>query len=65
VTDSIAELDARAAHARQRLALYRRKMYLGRGQASELAELERIAAGAQERARRARAELPPQTKETT
>jgi hypothetical protein len=51
---SSAELDALAAHARQRLALYRRKMYLGRGQANELAELERISDGADGRARRAR-----------
>jgi cbb3-type cytochrome oxidase cytochrome c subunit len=51
---SVAELNALAAHARQRLALYRRRMYLGRGQANELAELERISHGAEDRARRAR-----------
>jgi hypothetical protein len=51
---SIGELDALAAHARQRLALYRRRIYLGRGQDTKLAELERISAGAQERAQRAR-----------
>jgi hypothetical protein len=68
---SVAELDALAAHARQRLALYRRRTYLGRGQATELAKLERISAGAQERAQRARrggrasAESPTQPKDTT
>lgn len=52
---SIAELKALADHAAQRLALYRRRMYLGRGEAHRLAELERVAAGAIERLRRARA----------
>ena len=56
---SAAELDALAAHARQRLALYRRKTYLGRGQATKLAELERVSAGAEERAQRARREARP------
>ena len=51
---SAADLDALATHARERLALYRRKVYLGRGQATRLAELERMAAGANDRARRAR-----------
>jgi hypothetical protein len=52
--NSITELDALARHARARLALYRRRIYLGRGQATKLAELERIATGAEGRARRAR-----------
>jgi hypothetical protein len=51
---TLAELQALADHASQRLALYRRKMYLGRGDARRLAELERIAAGAANRLRRAR-----------
>lgn len=51
---NLAELQALADHASQRLALYRRKMYLGRGDARRLAELERIAAGAANRLRRAR-----------
>jgi hypothetical protein len=51
---TLAELQALADHAAQRLALYRRKMYLGRGDARRLAELERIAAGAAGRLRRAR-----------
>jgi hypothetical protein len=50
----IAELDAQATDARQRLALYRRRVYIGRGEGTKLAELERISAGAHERARRAR-----------
>ena len=36
-----AELKALVAHAEQRLALYRRRMYLGRGDPRRLAELER------------------------
>ncbi len=51
---TLAELQALADHASQRLALYRRKMYLGRGDARRLAELERIATGAAARLRRAR-----------
>jgi hypothetical protein len=54
---SVAELDALALHARQRLALYRRRIYLGRGRDSKLAELQRVSAGAQDRARRARRRL--------
>jgi hypothetical protein len=50
---SVAELRALAEHASQRLALYRRKMYLGRGEPRRLAELERIAKGAADRLRRA------------
>jgi hypothetical protein len=50
---TLAELRALAEHASQRVALYRRKMYLGRGDARRLAELERIAAGAADRLRRA------------
>ena len=51
---TLAELQALADHAAQRLALYRRRMYLGRGDARRLAELERIATGAANRLRRAR-----------
>jgi len=51
---SLAELDALAQHARERLALYRRRVNLGRGDPRRLAELERIAKGAADRARRAR-----------
>jgi len=50
---SLDDLRAAAAHADDRLALYRRRMYLGRGEPSRLAELERIAAGAAQRVRRA------------
>jgi hypothetical protein len=49
---SIEELRAEARYADQRLALYRRKVLLGRGDARRLAELERIADGAGERLRR-------------
>jgi hypothetical protein len=50
----IAELEALARHAADRLALYRRKVNLGRGDPRRLAELERIARGAADRLRRAR-----------
>jgi hypothetical protein len=50
---SVRDLRAEAAHARDRLALYRRRMYLGRGEPLRLAELERIADGAAERLARA------------
>lgn len=49
----IAELQAEADHARDRLALYRRKLYAGRGDMRRLAELEREAAGAAGRLARA------------
>jgi hypothetical protein len=51
---SVAELKALADHADQRLALYRRRVNLGRGDLRRLAELERIAKGAADRLRRAR-----------
>jgi hypothetical protein len=53
VEPSVAELRALAEHATQRLALQRRRVYVGRGDPSELAELERIAQGAADRLRRA------------
>jgi hypothetical protein len=40
---SLAELRAVAEHAALRVALYRRRTYLGRGQPQRLAGLERIA----------------------
>ena len=45
------ELRAALDHARQRLALYRRRMYLGKGNTRRLAELQREADGAQARLR--------------
>jgi hypothetical protein len=51
---NLAELRAQADHATRRVALERRRIYLGRGDAQHLAELERIAAGATDRLRRAR-----------
>jgi len=53
---TVAELQAVADHARERVALYRRRVYLGRGTAERLAELERIAHGAADRLARARRE---------
>jgi hypothetical protein len=50
----LVELRAAAEHARLRLALYRRRTYLGHGEPQRLAELERIAQGATDRVRRAR-----------
>jgi hypothetical protein len=50
---SIEELRDEARYAQDRLALYRRKVLLGRGEARRLAELERVAAGAADRLRRA------------
>lgn len=55
---SAAELEALADHARRRVALYRRRVYVGRGDAGHLSELERIADGAVARMRRARAVSP-------
>jgi hypothetical protein len=50
---SLEELRAEASHAAQRLALYRRKVLLGRGDPRRLAELERISTMAAERLTRA------------
>ena len=55
---STAELKALADYATQRLALYRRRIYLGRGEPRRLAELERIAKGASDRLTRARSRSP-------
>ncbi len=48
---STAELQAGADYAEQRVALYRRRVMLGRGEPRRLAELERIAEGASHRLR--------------
>jgi hypothetical protein len=53
-SSSIGELEAETAHAERRLALYRRRIYLGRGDAGRLRELERMAHGAADRLQRAR-----------
>jgi hypothetical protein len=47
----VAEMRAEARHANERLALYRRRMNLGRGEQTRMVELERIAAGANQRLR--------------
>jgi hypothetical protein len=49
----IADLRAESKHAARRLALYRRRVYLGRADGARLAEYERIAHGAAQRLRRA------------
>jgi hypothetical protein len=51
---SVIELRAVSERATQRLALYRRRTYVGQGDPQRLAELERIALGAAERLRLAR-----------
>jgi hypothetical protein len=51
---SVVELRAVSERAAQRLALYRRRTYVGQGDPQRLAELERIAHGAADRLRLAR-----------
>ena len=51
---SAADLQALAEHAARRVALYRRRVYIGTGDPAHLAELQRTADGAAGRARRAR-----------
>jgi hypothetical protein len=53
---SLVELRADAQQTALRLALYRRRTYLGRGDPKRLAELERVANGAADRLRTARAQ---------
>lgn len=50
---TVAELTALDRHAANRVALYRRKLFAGRGEPRRLAELERVAAGAAGRLKRA------------
>ena len=50
---SLSELRALARHARDRVALYRRRVLLGRGEPRRLAELERVSDGAAGRVARA------------
>lgn len=54
---SVPELRALAEHAARRASVYRRRVYLGRGDPRELAELERIADGAVARLHRSRRAL--------
>jgi len=51
----LADLRAQSDHASHRLALYRRRVYVGRADAGRLPEYERIARGAADRLRRAEA----------
>jgi hypothetical protein len=48
---TLAELVAEARHATERVALYRQRLYAGRGDLRRLAELERVAEGAASRLR--------------
>jgi hypothetical protein len=48
----LAELRAEASYARDKLALYRRRTLMGKGDPRRLAELERAEAGARDRLRR-------------
>jgi len=50
---AIADLRAQAEHAALRLALYRRRVYIGHADPARLREYERIAQGAAARLRRA------------
>ena len=50
---ALAELKAEAVYAAERLALYRRRMLMGKGEPRILAERERAATGAADRFRRA------------
>ena len=50
---ALTELRAQAAYAAERLALYRRRVYAGRGDPRILAERERAARGAAERLKNA------------
>jgi hypothetical protein len=56
---SIEDLEAEAVHARGRLALYKRRVYLGRGDCRRLAELQRELAGSEARLRGARQTAAP------
>jgi len=63
-TTPLSELRAEADHAARRLALYRRRVYLGRADPAGVAEYERAAQGAAKRLRaaeHARAEPPPRS----
>jgi hypothetical protein len=66
---TLRELHDVAKHANERLALYRRRVYMGRGDLPRLAELTRIADGAAKRlatakeiAARAASRRPPPPK---
>ena len=57
----IRDLRAQSEHASLRLALYRRRVYLGRADGARLAEYERIATGAADRLRRAQRRADQET----
>jgi hypothetical protein len=60
---SLAELTGNARYAADRVALYRRKLFIGQGQPRRLAELERIADGAAARLRSATTPSTPSHEE--
>jgi hypothetical protein len=57
-----ADLAAEARHAANRVALYQQRVYAGRADGRRLAELQRAAAGAAERAARHADASPEQQK---
>lgn len=61
----IADLRAESEHAALRLALYRRRMYVGRTDGGRLREYERVAHGAADRLRRAEQRAAGETQEET
>jgi hypothetical protein len=63
-TTPLSDLRAESEHATRRLALYRRRVYLGRADPAGLAAYERVAAGAAKRLRAAQhtgADRPPRS----
>lgn len=58
---SVAELRAEAQYAAQRLALYERKVVMGNGNPTRLAELQRKAKIARDRLAAAQPSPPPET----
>ena len=50
----VEELELQTRRARGALALYRRRMYVGRGETARLAELQRELRGSEARLKRAR-----------
>jgi len=61
----IADLRAESDHAIRRLALFRRRVYLGRADPKGLAEYERVAHGAAERLKRAQQRVEERSRRST
>jgi hypothetical protein len=62
---TIADLRAQSEHAALRLALFRRRVYVGHADPAKLREYERIAHGAADRLRRAQLRAAGQTTRET